>query len=91
MRLARTKIQNLSKNSNHWVNRAKIQNPKTSGLTNHSATWPVVMSQNVRNYLAQGGKPAKATSQQKFSTTNESDGIRFSCSTAKEYCQMVKR
>jgi len=40
----------------------------TIGLANDSATWKVVMSRNVRNYLAQRDEPPAVTSQQKFSS-----------------------
>jgi len=71
---------------------AKTENLKfvgTTGLTNDSATWPVVVSRNVRNYLAQRDEPPTVTTE--VFPSNESDGTRFLISPAKEYCQMVKR
>jgi len=48
---------------------AKVENSKfcgTIGLTNDSATWPVVVSRNVRNYilyLAQRDEPPTVTTE----------------------------
>jgi len=40
----------------------------TIGLPNDSASWPVFMRRNVRNYLTQREEPPTVTSQQKSST-----------------------
>jgi len=47
----------------------------TIGLTNDSATWPVVVSRNVRNYLAQRDEPPIVTTE--VFPRNESDRTRF--------------
>jgi len=54
----------------------KIENSTivgTIGLSNDSATWPVVVSRNVRNYLDQRDEPPTVTTE--VFPRNESDGI----------------
>jgi len=49
----------------------------TVGLPNDSATWPVFMSRNVRNYLTQRDEPPTVTSQKKSSTEKRAKDTVF--------------